>query len=167
MRNLKLDSIGSPLSEKDIASFEAVNEIRLPSDYRKFLLSFNGGTPNIAFFDVPGDDAMSGLVLSSLFRIDKKKLRPDERADSNSISWAWKIFRLCLPAKQIPIGMVGNYDLISLDMSEGHGLVYLVLTYEFGAKPISEGPPFERFFLASSFSQFIDMLYGSIDPRNQ
>jgi hypothetical protein len=49
-----IDSCGPRVEPTDIEALEAELDAKLPSAYREFLLTYNGGTPTPSTVDVPG-----------------------------------------------------------------------------------------------------------------
>ncbi len=46
MKKIEFYDVGNPIIQKDIDDFEAKFNIRLPQNYKKLLLRFNGGIPS-------------------------------------------------------------------------------------------------------------------------
>ncbi|MDC0258934.1 SMI1/KNR4 family protein [Verrucomicrobiales bacterium] len=51
--DVKIANSGIELNERIVEEFESRTSLKLPSDYRKFLLSSNGGTPSPSSFNLP------------------------------------------------------------------------------------------------------------------
>lgn len=80
-----------PLTETELARFEAKLGRRLPADYRAFLLEHNGGKPSAVFLTVPGfEDTMVHVFCGIGTRVDLEKRMRDLEDD--------------LPSGWIPIG---------------------------------------------------------------
>lgn len=47
--------VGKPITEEQLVSFERDLGIKLPSDYRTFLMRTNGGKPNLEAFPIKND----------------------------------------------------------------------------------------------------------------
>jgi hypothetical protein len=62
---------GIPVTKADVEAFEQRHQIRLPQDYREFLLRHNGGTPVPSAFTF-SDDPGSGSVVATLFSLHDK-----------------------------------------------------------------------------------------------
>jgi cell wall assembly regulator SMI1 len=68
--NIAFQDQGKSLSEKSLAAFEARLGARLPIDYREFLLSTNGGVPEVELtFTFVEDGKPSGTVVSRFFAL--------------------------------------------------------------------------------------------------
>jgi hypothetical protein len=75
LRDLPWRSDGPPLSEGDIAQFEAANNVRVPIPIRQFLqVVHNGGSPQEeVWFPIIGLEAEVGSALHGIFGINHPK----------------------------------------------------------------------------------------------
>lgn len=93
--------------EEDINSFEKINNLLLPSEYRSFLLKNNGGIPEVHSILTSPD---KGYVLNFFFGIF-----PSNMITDNSISWHMEIYLNRYPFEfMLPIASAGGGDLILL-----------------------------------------------------
>ena len=129
VRNLH-DS-GPPVSEVELAAFEAELASPLPADYREFLLLRNGGRfyEHIAF-GLPTDEYSEQWGLDEVFRFFPA---PDE--SPCGLRWNLETHRGRIPAQTLPIGDDGdNLLLIDLNTSSRGQLWLWVRDFELSRK---------------------------------
>lgn len=149
-----------PIDEAKISGFEATRTLRLPADYRAFLLKYNGGRPadSNAFFKV------QGLILLSIEEICGITVNPLNSIEGD----AYNNFSNSVHAQLLQIAYTGSQDLY-MDLREGptHGRIYIL------ARPANDSLKVddtgfhdeddyeEALFLhpvAKTFSQFLALL---------
>lgn len=84
-----------PTSREEIAQLETRWKIKLPDEYKKFLLTSNGGRPNPDVFDVPGW-AHQGSVLKIFYGIHAG-------SKASRLDRAIEVYTDRIPADLIPI----------------------------------------------------------------
>jgi len=133
------------LSEIELGDFEKVNGIRLPDDYRDFLLETNGGRPN------PNRNKMPDTIVTYVLGMHNG----DYYA---SLYKHIDMFKGRLPLSTFPIATdpFGNLFIMSLH-SEGHGHIYF-WDHE-GEPEYQDGHYVDNCtFVAYSFSDFLNNL---------
>lgn len=60
-----------PIKEQDVAAFESRNHLKLPADYRRFLLKSNGGRPKPNRSTIP--DMKEPVLVDVLYGITTKR----------------------------------------------------------------------------------------------
>lgn len=113
-------------SEAQLAELESRIRVRFPSDYRQFVLEFNGGyfkCPEIT----PVGEGCPHATLEILFGIGASHPTA-ELGRLNSIA----LFDDNDPPKILPIGSTGMGGLIILDSAPGEGQGAIFLKKEFG-----------------------------------
>lgn len=111
-------SRGPDISEDDITNLESTLSVRLPDDYRAFLLRFNGGRPlpEDAFSFLP--NKKNGSILSRFYSVTHEK-------KSNTIASRRYAFRNRIPGDLLPIGNDLGGSKICIGIGENnHGKVY-------------------------------------------
>lgn len=73
-----------PINEQELQEYEATLGVRLPNDYRDFLLEFNGGVPENDCFLLPGEVSYADSSVRTFFG-----LTPDFE---NSLAYYFKIY---------------------------------------------------------------------------
>lgn len=86
-----------PTSREEIARFEARRKVRLPVEYKEFLLKSNGGMPTPDIFDIPGFHGQGSDVLAFYGIHDGPEHRRFERA--------LEVYDERIPADLIPIAI--------------------------------------------------------------
>jgi cell wall assembly regulator SMI1 len=153
---MKIIDSGANLSENSISAFEKQFDIKLPPDYRAFMLKNNGGTPegNWSFSFVETDMQGDTDSIISFFEIIYEK----ETGDYDDLKAG---FTALLESEQIPNTLMpiaddpfGNIIFIGVRGDE-YGRVY------FGNHELED--PETGFIvmsvIADSFSEFIDNCY--------
>lgn len=140
---------GPPLDEKKIAAAEKKMGIKLPEDYRQFLLKNNGGRPDPANFPIRGleNNPFGGIHFFGGI---------GDNIESVNIDWSYKIFRGRIPKNLLPIASdpMGNLICLSLGV-EDQGTVYYWDHDDEHSSPTYRNV----YFIASSFPPFLDSIY--------
>ncbi len=140
---------GPRLSESTLQAVEQELGVRLPEDYRKFMLEFNGGRPVPEdSFDVQQCDQLSGV----------ERFSPIDESDANGVLATRKIMDGRLPPDTLAIADAPCGDLILLTIN-GHD-VGSVFFWDHEDELISGGPPLyaNAHRIADSFSEFFRSL---------
>lgn len=147
-RKLFLDMYHTPRpSESDLAEFETVFG-ELPSEYRNFLKSFNGGVPEPNTFVTKDNE----LVINYFFPLKYPKNYPD------GIYEVLENYAARIPKGMIPIASGGGGDLvlIKLDGGDRGKLYYWYHELESEADASSYYENIE--LLAATLNDFISLL---------
>ncbi|WP_282609455.1 SMI1/KNR4 family protein [Pelagibius sp. Alg239-R121] len=143
---------GPVLTEEKLANFENNNQLKLPEDYKSFMLQYNGGKPVPCDFPLIGHrEESSDVVVFYGVDYELKALELQKNFDSIIGYFADPAFD-----KFFPIANDSFNDLICLDLSDEHyGAVVFIdrvpMWKDYTAKEI--------YVIADSFSAFLDMLY--------
>lgn len=148
----KIDDQGKKLSDTDLELFSQTTGFNLPSDYKGFLLSYNGGTPDFDTFFIKGhDEGISGV--HAFFGIERE-------IDSSCLDWNYAVYKNRIPNLFLPIACSDSNDLICLDLSKGnYGSVMFWDSYD-EKEPADSSNVYK---IASCFSNFIDSLFADED----
>ncbi|MEG4319219.1 MULTISPECIES: SMI1/KNR4 family protein [unclassified Microcoleus] len=143
----KNNGISQANSEKDLSSLADYLGIRLPDDYKSFLLSHNGGVPTPSNFPLLNHPE-NILPIQVFFGIETLIV-------SVSITWNFQAYKDRIPDKFLPIGCSDFGDLICLVFSEDdYGCVmFWDLTGERGKDNVDN-----VYRICDSFSKFLDIL---------
>lgn len=133
------------LNEIELNDFEKENNIKLPGDYRSFLLECNGGEP------IPNKNGTPSTVVTYILGMHNH--------DYNSSLYKHvDMFKDRLPLSTFPIATdpFGNLFIMSLH-AEGHGHIYF---WEHEGEPEYQDGNYVAncFFVANSFTDFINNL---------
>ena len=144
-----MTEVAHELAAEDIKILEANLKITLPSNYKNFLLKYNGGKPNPDCFPIEGlkNNPYGGVRL--FFGIDRD-------IQSNNIDWNYDVMRGRLPTGLLPIASNGSGDILCLALSDvDEGKLYFWDYYG------EQNPPtFDNlYFIANSFGEFLDSLF--------
>jgi hypothetical protein len=140
----ELDKCGPPLAEADVASLERFLALRLPPEYRAFLLQYNGGRPKLTEFPVPSHPE-SVIDLELFFGVTREKA-------SDNLEWNYKEHRPTLGKHLLAIGRTPANDLLALVLSgdKRHSIVFYDV--------IEEDPDARLHDVAESFAKFMASL---------
>lgn len=133
------------LQEIELNDFEKENSIKLPKDYRDFLLEFNGGCPD------PNRNENPSTVVTYILGVHNGEYYA-------SLYKHIDMFKNRLPVSSFPIATdpFGNLFLMSLH-PEGHGHIYF-WDHE-GEPEYQDGHYTDNCsFVAYSFTEFINNL---------
>lgn len=133
------------LTELELNDFEAVNQMKLPEDYRRFLFDSNGGKPSFKM-----NESLSTVV--------KYILGMHNGDFYASLYKHIDMFKQRIPLSSFPIATdeFGNLFLMSLH-PEGYGHIYF---WDHESEPKNQDGHFvdNCHFVAHSFSEFINNL---------
>jgi len=135
------------LSQQDMESFEAKNNVELTNNYKTFLLKWNGGTPDPGVFVIPEWEGTT--VMNYFYSIGDT---------DNDFEVYLDIYDLRLPAGFIPVGNDGAGNAILLSISGRHyDQIYF---WDHENEPDLEEPDMSNmYFLADNIWGFLDNLY--------
>jgi ankyrin repeat protein/SMI1/KNR4 family protein SUKH-1 len=97
--NIRFQDGGPKLSAEQITAFEAKHEVKLPKEYRSFLLQHNGGRPEPNHVKVSMDGGSMPIYVEELFAIDPPKGEVEDLGNEFDIHRANDF-----PAHLMPIG---------------------------------------------------------------
>jgi hypothetical protein len=150
-----MTSSGRRLSLEDLTGLESRYGLRLPDDYARFLLEYNGGCPAPNAFPIQGLAGNPFGAIQMFFGIDRKSV-------SSNIEWNYDLFVGDGIRDLLPIACTGCGDCVCLTLSgEGAGSVVF-----WDAHTDAETPRSARVFcIAPSFATFLDCLFEP--PRDK
>ena len=135
------------LSQKDMDDFATRSNIEQTDHYKRFLLKWNGGTPNVGVFIISEEEGPT--VMHYFYSIGDT---------DNDIEVNVAIYNLRLPEGFIPIGDDGVGNAILLGVLEPHyDQIYF---WDHENEPDLEEPDMSNmYFLADNIWKFLDNLY--------
>ena len=135
------------LSQKDMEDFETRSNIELTANYKRFLLKWNGGTPDVGVFII--SEEAGPTIMNDFYSIG---------GTYNDIEVNLGIYNLRLPEGFIPIGDDGVGNAILLGVLEPHyDQIYF---WDHESEPDLEKPDMSNmYFLADNIWEFLDNLY--------
>jgi len=144
-----ISDVGPLLTEGQITRLEKQLDVKLPDEYRSFLLRTNGGKPHPDFFPIPLHKTLTTGRLVTLFGIG----RP---AKESNIDWNYKNLIGQLPNYHFPIGITPEEDMVTLSLGRlDMGRVYYWVRAEYNVTGDNEA-----YFIAGNFDKFTDTLYA-------
>ena len=148
--NVKIKNAFPPISEAQLIAFEKELGIKLPADYRAFLLKHNGGMPEPNALDVKIDDfvVQDGVTCFSAITEDRVF----------SFSYFLDVYEGRIPKNLFPIADGLSVDLICLSVSgDDYGKVYF---WDHNWEVTDGEPDYSNVhWIADSFTEFLDKLY--------
>ena len=153
MSTLIVHDSENPIQETDIAKVEKKLGAELPTDYREFLLTTNGGRPEPNIFIAHTRPGGSREVLAWFFCIKED--------DSNDLLENVDIFQNRLPESLLPIATdpFGNIICLSIE-GRDRGKVYF-WDHEKEAVKVDPFGYDNVYFIADSFEEFLKSLLTS------
>jgi cell wall assembly regulator SMI1 len=134
---------GPPVGEHEVAAFERELGARLPADYRQFLLTHNGGRPELDVVDIEGLPG-SPTDVQVFFGIRRK-------FESSQLPWNLQLIAKRCPGQRVlPIACDSGGNLFCLQESDGgaSSVVYLDMT----------NAACTSYAVASTFGEFLQKL---------
>ena len=150
---MEITKQGPTINEQEVKDFEQLIGYSLPTDYRRFLLTNNGGKPNPDFFDVPGWRYKESFVT------DLKGIKTGLKVD---LAKLYNLFEGRLPKGFIAVGADpgGNLILLSLDGST-QGKVYFFDHENEPDDATDDVKDYPNIYeVGKSFDQFLNNLRG-------
>ena len=149
---IKISKSGPPITQDRVFQFESLNEIKLPNDYKSFLIKHNGGKPAPNYFPLTGhrEDASDVVLFYGI----------DYPSESLELQWNFDLNKGYFedPAFDnfFQIANDGFNDKICLDLSEERfgAVVFIDMVPMW-----KEHTPKDIYVIADSFSSFLDMLF--------
>ncbi|MGX9457026.1 SMI1/KNR4 family protein [Photobacterium damselae subsp. damselae] len=142
--NINVGGVRSPGFSGEAAAFVELEKIlgcKVPEEYVEFLISVNGGHPEIGCFSILDDDSQDNL-----FEIDSFYSITHHSTDNvKDVLISWKE---ALGAKSLPIGSDGGGNQIYLNLEDKPSSVWIYLH--------DEGKV--RLKIANCFTEFLDSL---------
>ena len=130
---------GKPATDEQIAEFEKIEGVKLPADYRAFLMTYNGGRPIPDCFPFGTEP---GSLLDTFFELGEGE------GKTNDLQTMCDQYRPRIPHTMMPIGCDAGGNAILLGVhGEPWGRVFF-LDY-MNPRPIFEIAPSFEAFLAS------------------
>jgi hypothetical protein len=131
------------LEETTLSTFEARNGIKLPADYRAFLLAHHGGVPDPNFYWVVPRDWGSGI--ESLYGLGPALYQLQQYLDGRE--------SLRIGSDLLPIGDDGCCNFLCVGVSGSRRGHVIYIDHEF-----APGEPRREWLLAGSFAEFLASL---------
>jgi len=135
------------LSQKDIENFETSNSIELTDHYKRFLLKWNGGSPDVGVFMISEEEGPTAM--NYFYSIGD--------AD-NDLADSLDVYELRLPEGFIAIGDDPGGNAILLGISGPHYDKIYFLDHE-NEPDLDEPDMSNMYFLADNIWKFLDNLY--------
>jgi cell wall assembly regulator SMI1 len=132
---------GPMIDESEIVDLERQIGDSLPSDYRAFLMRFNGGLLEPDIVDVPGF-AESPTDVQVLFGVRRD-------IESSDISWNWNVYKNRIPHDFLPIASDSGGNLYCVKLAEPNKGEILYMDFT--------GAP-RSYRVAAAFTKFLDSL---------
>lgn len=140
---MRIEKIHEDLSVESLESFEAYHNLKLPKDYREFLLMYNGGYPNPGIYTIGDEQGES--VLNIFYGIGDMYDNLEKKFD---------IFDEILEIGFIPIADDPSGNQICIGMNGEHfGRIY------HWAHDEENDELDNMYFIANSLNEFLMSLY--------
>jgi ankyrin repeat protein len=148
--SISIANAASALTEADIAAVEQQLRIKLPDEYRKFLLHHNGGAQSPARFPMSERAAEAGMEWGEVIRFYSIGKRTDLE-DTYQITREWGLPKRLVPIASVEDGLSGGMLCISV-AGKDCGRVYY--------RPEVEAFDETVYGIAKSFDAFLRRLAG-------
>ena len=145
----RMKELGPPLTEADIEWLEREISIRLPGEYRAFLLKYNGGRPSPGAFPIQGLANNPFGNIQVFFRIGGP-------IESSNLDWEYNVFAGRIPANLLAIACDDCGDLICLSLfgPDAGSVVFWDILNE------PDEPTYANVYpVADSFEEFLEGIY--------
>ena len=134
------------LDPKRLDIIEKNNKITFPSDYKRFLIEYNGGKP------VPSFLPNKKIEIKILFGLH-------DGPNYENLQWNANVYLNRIPSWYIPIGADTADNLILMSLWEGNFGTICIWYHENECTTGDADNYFDNMeFLASSFNEFLNML---------
>lgn len=137
------------LDESAVAVLEGFLGLRIPGDYRVFLLTGNGAWGGGKYFDVPDQ---GGTSLSYFFPLVSKNL-------TDNLPYKLSLYRGRIPEEMLPIGSDSGGNLVLLSLKGKNRGAIFFWDREMEAEDEGEQPYYENIkILSRNFDNFLKLL---------
>lgn len=140
---LRTTEAGPRVTELDVKRIERELGLQFPTDYRRFLVEFNGGRPEPAGFEISDDAHVEPWRIHFFFAVN-------DEVESNRLDWAYRVTRDTRPGGVFPIARDPFGNFLYLAESPRDGVF-------FGPTPPDSGNV-QLHKVANDFSAFLTML---------
>ncbi|MBX2926822.1 MAG: SMI1/KNR4 family protein [Saprospiraceae bacterium] len=146
---IEIKNQGELLSEKSLKEYERRLPLKIPNQYRDFMLKINGGMPTLGFFKII-DGNWSEEISVERFLGKNSNVYFD-------IAYNIQLNKSILPRGFFPIALVGGSSLVCIQTRGNEkGKVYFWDSQEI------DGKLNKTYFIANSFNEFIVILENSV-----
>jgi hypothetical protein len=140
------------LHDDALTHFEDSHHLKLPEDYRAFLLKYNGGTPSPDIIDFVEDGRETSSDINYLYRIH-------EGPYWASLEYGLETFQGRIPEPFISIGYDAGGNQYLLGIQEPYRSKVYFWDHELESNE-GEPPTFDNLsWVADSFTQWLEMLH--------
>jgi len=147
--SIELSDVGGLVSEGQIDRIENDLDIKLPEDYRSWLVRTNGGKPTPAFFPVAGHKTIHHSKIELIFGLG----RPDRKTN---IDWNYKNLIGTLPNYHFPIAITPEEDMVTMSLGRlDEGRIYFWIRAEYNVAGDNEA-----YYVAGSFTKLLETIYA-------
>ena len=133
---IKIAESGPPINQEDIKALEVLKGKSLPSDYRNFLLSHNGGRPSKTDFSYKSDGEDAGSYIEAFIKL---------KGEIETIASHFELLKDRIPKDAIPIAHDGCGGLVLL-LLDSNAIVFWDHDEE------------KTYHIANSFTEFLEIL---------
>jgi hypothetical protein len=148
--SFEMSDIGKLLTVGELDRVENDLDVKLPENYRGFLLRTNGGKPHPDFFPIQEHKTLTFGRIESFFGIGRP-LR------SSNVDWAYKMLIGQLPPYHFPIAGTATEDVICLSLGRiDEGRIFF---WEKDDARLSAGYD-NAYVVAGNFDKFLEAIYA-------
>jgi hypothetical protein len=150
---------GRKLSPSDIIDLESMIGYEIPSDYKKFLLMYNGGVPDQHYHDVQnteGTNIGSFVGMRCFYWIDGPENKEPHIKELYSLKDTYSVYHERIPSNFLPISEDDGGNLICLSLyGEDCGSIW------YWDHEAEHSPPDYRncYKVANSFQELLDGMF--------
>lgn len=144
----KIDNPGRSISESELDKISSEIGLELPTDYKDFLLTYNGGSPEPDAFPIKGHEEGVG-TLQIFFGIDRE-------IESSCLKWNYEEYKDRIPNSYLPIACSDTNDLICLVLSQNQ---YGSVVFWDAMDEVSKDNLDNVYEIADSFTQLLELLF--------
>lgn len=174
-----MEELGRPIDEHDLDAFESRFQVRLPADYRRWMLAHNGmiyGDPGdpctFTYPDVTPDSRIraehgTGDAIHIMLSIRPKHQPDHSRFDARgfpendlTIDYTWPWMKVRYPLGTMPVADCGCGNTVLMRLSPDAFGEIILFDHELEGEP-NDG---HLVWLAHSFDEFLTMLHP-FDPN--
>ncbi len=144
----QIDKPGRSISESELNKIASEIGLELPTDYKAFLLKYNGGSPEPDAFSIKEHEEKVG-TLQLFFGIDRE-------IESSCLKWNYDEYIDRIPNLHLPIACSDTNDLICLVLSKDQ---YGSVVFWDAMDETSKDNLDNIYEVANSFTQLLELLF--------